>query len=83
VDLVRDLLGLRGRAGRLGVAVLDERVMLGMPERQLRHSAFRVQDAELELLVPDDRGAVGAALDPNARPRVELVGDLVDQGVCS
>ena len=50
-----------------------------MREAQLRHTTLAVQEAELELLVADDRGAVGAPLGVHARPGLELIGDLVDE----
>jgi hypothetical protein len=69
-------------ADRFGVAVLDEVVVLGMGEVQLRPPALAVEHAELEVLVADDRrGAPQVALDAHPRPAVERVGDLVDEGV--
>ena len=59
--------------------MLDELVVLHFEHRKLGHATIRIEDAELGLLVADERRAVRAALDANAGPRVQLVGYLIDE----
>jgi hypothetical protein len=79
VDAVADPVGVGRGGGLLGVSVLDQLVVLGTEEGQLRLPPLAIEDAELELLVAHHGGAVGASLDMNAGPGVELVGDLIDE----
>ena len=71
------------RIGGLGVATLDELAADRMREAQLRDAAVAVEDAELEMLIADDGGAVGTPLGVHAGPGVELVGDLIDERRCA
>jgi hypothetical protein len=60
--------------------VLDELVVLGTEEGQLGHAAIAVEHSELDPLVAHEHGPVVPALDAHARPGIELVGALVDEG---
>jgi hypothetical protein len=80
-ELVTDAFGVRRLIGRLSISVLDQLVTLGAFEREHRNGAVEMEDAEFQLLVENDRGSVGSALDADARPRGQLVGHLVDNCV--
>jgi uncharacterized protein len=54
--------------------------MLEPREAQLRHSPVRSEYAEVLLFVADESVAVRKSLDVHARPGIELVGDLIDEG---
>ena len=59
--------------------MLDQLVVLGTQERQLRQPAVRVENAQIGVLVADERRTIFAALDVNPRPRGQLVGYFVDE----
>ena len=63
------------------VLVTRQPIVLGGQNRELDYSTIAVKDAELRVLVERDDRAVGPALDPDAGPGGELVGDLIDEGV--
>jgi ketosteroid isomerase-like protein len=65
--------------GRLGLSTLDERIVLAVEYGKLSDTTLGIKDAELGMLVRDDRGTVTSAADPDARPRRQLVGDFVDE----
>ena len=56
--------------------MLNELVVLQMREWQLHDTTVWNKDAELEILVAHERGAVGTLFDAHTGPRVKLVGDL-------
>lgn len=77
---VADPRGIRRRIGGLRVPMLDQLVVLRAQNGQLGDTTFAIEDTELELVIANQRGAVGASLDSNPRPGGEFVGNLVDEG---
>jgi hypothetical protein len=71
--------GVGGLLGRLGVSALDQHVVLALATGERRHAAIGTEDAKLGVFAADRRGTVSSTLDPDARPRRQLVGDLIDE----
>jgi hypothetical protein len=59
--------------------MLDQDIVLAVGNGKLGDATLGVEDPELGMLIPDDRGAVRSTLEPDARPSRQFIGDFVDE----